>query len=1323
MFARARILVVVTGLVAAGLNAAPTWSTAFAATTAPPLAGQWHMDAITQSGNQSVTPDSSGNGLDAQVVQVNQGLVAGRFGNALDLSAATAGVVQTSTSVPSPLAALEPTQVTVVAWVKHAGSPGQYKYVVAKGARACAAASYALYTGASGGLSFYVDGGSAPLVSPDAGTGLWDGQWHMVAGVFDGGAARLYVDGVQVGSGTNGSVAIDYGVADTRDFLFGNYPNATCGNTRWDGQLDEVRVYATGLSSADLLYLSSPSAVTPPTLPQPTPPKGLPALTAPPTIAGTATVGQSVSCSTGTWTGSPTSFVYQWQLDTQVLVGETSSSHAITAADVGHFLTCTVTATGAGGSTSATTAAVTPTAATTPVQAPSAVLKPVKPSAAAGLPILFDAGSSALHGETARSYTFTFSNGAKANCASGRPVLSAVFDAPVKGTVSLVVRTEAGASAAVSSGFTVGHQTASGRTVVGRARLASYACSATAATNPHARTSVGNLIRPCLVTSTVDGGFVQMVGCVGVVPISELSDADRATVPFKASAVRSFVPGSEGDPTSDVFYAAYDEVLINGLAVTPAKGHAVILAVAGGKGDTLLSTPNGYYIASADATVAVYAKGSRSMPLASGRISWDVSGGVGPNGAPPVNSTNAIPIANVTLANAAPIALPGIGWLLGKVISAIPGGNPVLSTLAFAYPADASDPTGKLGRYVTNVPIDLTNLPFGIADQTSQGATAALMLQTDNASGLQLGDFTLSIPDAFFGAVEIKDIVLAYSRTGTANLPDACVGDKITGKTIADSLTGCAKTDIASGTVAAKVVIGNIGSRPALKVFHVDYVGNLQVVPDIIYLTKFSGDLNTDTGTLVINTHLSILGGAVANGCGVAGAYGQMTIKSDPFSLDSKGNAEVLCIQTGGPGSFFHLDGHGYFSEGYYLNYDFGSIGSLKGNLSGEGYFAPSDGQYHMRLDGDVSLGGNAFGLGNFAESAHAVISDVGLAACTSIDTPWHSYDVGFGARYSPSDIFSSPGGALKYLADNFDFKGDGCDTNDYSRIPQVPAAQAIAGTATATADYGFTVPSGQKVTIVLLHGQDAAPGAILHGPGGQTIDVSEPGAQAAHKALVVQLASAKETEVQIVGATAGRWTVSPSPTAPAIAAVDVSSDLGKPAITAQVTGHGATRTLHYRLKNVPAGTKVAFVENGIRGGGLLGRTSAATGTLTFSPSAARSGTRTIVALLTAPDGTPRGSITVAHYSAKPPTPGKPSGLRVRHVGRTLVITFKPIASATKQVVSVRLSDGRGLAFVLGGRVRSLTVKGVTAKVHATSIAVRDFAHGLEGPALTGRGG
>jgi hypothetical protein len=81
-----------------------------------------------------------------------------------------------------------------------------------------------------------------------------------------------------------------------------------------------------------------------------------------PVITGTTTVGQTLSCSTGTWTKSPT-FSYQWRRNGVTISGATASTYLLVTADGGTLISCTVKATNAGVSavaTSANTAAITP---------------------------------------------------------------------------------------------------------------------------------------------------------------------------------------------------------------------------------------------------------------------------------------------------------------------------------------------------------------------------------------------------------------------------------------------------------------------------------------------------------------------------------------------------------------------------------------------------------------------------------------------------------------------------------------------------------------------------------------------------------------------------------------------------------------------------------------------------------------------------------------------------------------------------------------------------------------------------------------------------
>lgn len=81
------------------------------------------------------------------------------------------------------------------------------------------------------------------------------------------------------------------------------------------------------------------------------------------TTDGTPQEGETISCSTGTWTNSPTGYTYQWQRNGSNISGATSSSYLLQAADVDASVRCVVTATNAGGSASANSNAVTPAAA------------------------------------------------------------------------------------------------------------------------------------------------------------------------------------------------------------------------------------------------------------------------------------------------------------------------------------------------------------------------------------------------------------------------------------------------------------------------------------------------------------------------------------------------------------------------------------------------------------------------------------------------------------------------------------------------------------------------------------------------------------------------------------------------------------------------------------------------------------------------------------------------------------------------------------------------------------------------------------------------
>lgn len=83
-----------------------------------------------------------------------------------------------------------------------------------------------------------------------------------------------------------------------------------------------------------------------------------PSNTTAPAISGTAKVGQTLTVSNGTWTGSPTSYTYQWQRCSSTttctdIVGETGHSYTVLNRDGGNRLRAIVEAINADGKSSA----------------------------------------------------------------------------------------------------------------------------------------------------------------------------------------------------------------------------------------------------------------------------------------------------------------------------------------------------------------------------------------------------------------------------------------------------------------------------------------------------------------------------------------------------------------------------------------------------------------------------------------------------------------------------------------------------------------------------------------------------------------------------------------------------------------------------------------------------------------------------------------------------------------------------------------------------------------------------------------------------------
>lgn len=91
-----------------------------------------------------------------------------------------------------------------------------------------------------------------------------------------------------------------------------------------------------------------------------------------PTISGTLNPGQTLTIANGTWGGTGNAYTYQWKKDAVAIGGATASTFAVPSSGYfGAVITCTVTATNAGGTATATSAGSTIVAAPVNTVAPA----------------------------------------------------------------------------------------------------------------------------------------------------------------------------------------------------------------------------------------------------------------------------------------------------------------------------------------------------------------------------------------------------------------------------------------------------------------------------------------------------------------------------------------------------------------------------------------------------------------------------------------------------------------------------------------------------------------------------------------------------------------------------------------------------------------------------------------------------------------------------------------------------------------------------------------------------------------------------------------
>ena len=145
-----------------------------------------------------------------------------------------------------------------------------------------------------------------------------DGQWHHLAGVYDGGEFRLYIDGV-----SNAVIAAPYAIDGSELFAaIGRAPDYR--NRSFDGSVDEVAIFASALTAGQIREIYE-SANVPPSLLQP--PESQ-------TVSEGASLNLTVIA-----IGTPP-LTYQWTRDGTNLAGQTSVTltlNNLQISDVGSY--------------------------------------------------------------------------------------------------------------------------------------------------------------------------------------------------------------------------------------------------------------------------------------------------------------------------------------------------------------------------------------------------------------------------------------------------------------------------------------------------------------------------------------------------------------------------------------------------------------------------------------------------------------------------------------------------------------------------------------------------------------------------------------------------------------------------------------------------------------------------------------------------------------------------------------------------------------------------------------------------------------------------
>jgi len=215
----------------------------------PTLAGWWKFD----EGTGTTVSDSSGNG-NTGAFSGGVTWTTGKFGDAISLDGATGFIQGSGPGTGFPIGA---SARTITAWVNVSNAPSADNAILhyGTGSGTPAAASFHLYmTGSPAGHIGLGNGyGFGTIMSSQS---VADGNWHLVVGVYDGGASaggdntlHIYIDGVL---DTSGVPSTTPATGTASNWRIGQF---IASSTPFHGLIDDVKIYSRALGASEIAGL------------------------------------------------------------------------------------------------------------------------------------------------------------------------------------------------------------------------------------------------------------------------------------------------------------------------------------------------------------------------------------------------------------------------------------------------------------------------------------------------------------------------------------------------------------------------------------------------------------------------------------------------------------------------------------------------------------------------------------------------------------------------------------------------------------------------------------------------------------------------------------------------------------------------------------------------------------------------------------------------------------------------------------------------------------------------------------------------------------